>query len=151
MAMKCRSATVTFLALALAVPAAVLANDIYKWVDANGVVHFGDVPAGNATVEIVHISSQPTNPQAAQARRSARTEAPGEAPAAEGLTKEELAAQERERAEKCTMYKQRLQQYLTSRRLYREDENGERVYLDEKETLAARADVQEKVLEYCNP
>ena len=149
--MKCRSVTVTFLALALAVPAAALANDIYKWVDANGIVHFGDVPAGNAAVEIVHISSQATDSAAVQARRSARADAAGETPAAEGLTKEELAAQERERAEKCTMYKQRLQQYLTSRRLYREDENGERVYLDEKEMQAARADVQEKVLEFCEP
>ena len=68
----------------------------------------------------------------------------------EALTEEQIEAQERERAEKCTMYKERLQQFLTSRRLYREDESGERVYLDEKETLAARAEVQEQVLEYCD-
>ena len=32
-----------------------------------------------------------------------------------------------------------------------EDENGERVYLSEQETLAARENVQSKVEEYCSP
>ncbi|HET6630383.1 MAG TPA: DUF4124 domain-containing protein [Woeseiaceae bacterium] len=152
--MKCRRATAALLALALTVPAAVLASDIYKWVDENGIVHFGDLPAENADVEIVHISSQPTDPAAVRARIQARSQAGADAaetvPGADALTEEEIAARERERAEKCTMYKERLQKFLTSRRLYREDENGERVYLDEKETLAARAEVQEQVLEYCD-
>lgn len=148
--MKCRRATAALLALALTVPAAVLASDIYKWVDDNGVVHFGDRPAEDTAFEIVHISSEPTNPADVQARVSARAAAKETVPGAEALTEEQIEARERERAEKCTMYKERLQKFLTSRRLYREDENGERVYLDEKETLAARAEVQEQVLEYCS-
>ncbi len=153
--MKCRRATAALLALALTVPAAVLASDIYKWVDDSGVVHFGDRPAGDAPVEVVHINSNPTDPAQVQARVEARMNAAAaaaeQAPAAEGLTEEEIQARKRDRAEKCTMFKERLQKFLTSRRLYREDENGERVYLDEQETMAARADVQEKVLEYCSP
>ena len=151
--MKCRCAKAALLALALALPAAVLASDIYKWVDENGVVHFGDRPAGDAPVEIVDVASEPTDPAVVQARiearRSASADAPGE-PSQE-LTEEQIEAQERERTEKCAMFKERLQTFLTSRRLYREDENGERVYLDEEQTLAARADVQQKILEYCNP
>jgi hypothetical protein len=143
------------LALALTVPAAVLASDIYKWVDENGVVHFGDRPSGEAPVEIVDVASKPTDPTAVrarvEARATARAEPAADAAAAQGLTEEELEAQERERAGKCAMFRERLQKFLTSRRLYREDENGERVYLDEEATLAARADVQEKILEYCSP
>lgn len=142
------------LALALTVPAAVLASDIYTWIDEDGIVHYGDRPAGDAPIQIVNVSSDPTNPaevQArAQARRNAGADAAEEAAGAEGLTEEEIEAKERERDEKCAMYKERLQTFLTSRRLYREDENGERVYLDEQETLAARAKVQEQVLEYCD-
>ncbi len=151
--MKYQRATAALLALALAVPAAVLASDIYKWVDAEGVVHFGDRPAEDVTVEIVHIDSEPTNPAEVQARiqaRENRADAAETIPGAETLTEEQLEARKRERAEKCTQYKERLQTFLTSRRLYREDENGERVYLDEQETLAARARVQEQVLEYCD-
>ena len=143
------------LALALTVPAAGLASDIYKWVDEDGVVHFGDRPAEDAQVETVQVASEPTDPAEVrarvEARRSARAETAGDAAATQDLTEKEIEAQERERAEKCTQFKERLQKFLTSRRLYREDENGERVYLNEEETLAARADVQEKVLEYCNP
>jgi hypothetical protein len=142
--------------LAILAPAGVVAGDIYKWTDENGIVHFGDRPSGAATEEIVRIDSDRTDPAEVQARlqaraaaRTARAEA--EQPAAgEELTAEELRAAEQERAEKCTMYKERLQNFLTSRRLYREDENGERVYLDEEETLAARAKVQEQVVEYCD-
>jgi Domain of unknown function (DUF4124) len=152
--MQCRRTTAALLALALTVPAAVLASDIYKWVDENGVVHFGDRPADDVVVEVVHISSERTNPAAVQARVQARMKAATAAeetvPGAEALTEEEIEARERERAEKCTMYKERLQTFLTSRRLYREDESGERVYLDEAETLAARDEVQQQVLEYCD-
>ncbi|HEX2138653.1 MAG TPA: DUF4124 domain-containing protein [Woeseiaceae bacterium] len=149
--MKCRRTTAAFLALALTVPAAALASDIYKWTDEDGVVHFGDRPSGDAASQVVHVSSRPTDRTAVQARVQTRKDAAAAAAeqASDGPTEEELEARERERAEKCAMYKERLQMFLTSRRLYREDENGERVYLDEQETLAARADVQEQVLEYC--
>jgi hypothetical protein len=134
----------------------VLASDIYKWTDAEGNVHFGDRPSGAATEERLDISSNPTDPDRirdiVQARNDART-ARNEQQAAQAAaepTAEELRAAEAERKEKCTMYKERLQKFVTSRRLYREDENGERVYLDEEETLAARARVQEQVVEHCD-
>ncbi len=55
-----------------------------------------------------------------------------------------------ERQEKCATYKARLQKFLISGRLFRADENGERVYLDEEETLAARERVQKRVEKYCS-
>jgi hypothetical protein len=48
------------------------------------------------------------------------------------------------------MYKERLQRFVTSRRLYREDESGERVYLDEEQSQAARERVQQQVEEHCS-
>jgi hypothetical protein len=143
--------------LAFAGTGVVSASDIYKWTDAEGNVHFGDRPSGAATEERLAVSSSPTDParvsalvQARNDARTARLEERAEARAAEP-TAEELRAAAAERKEKCNTYKERLQKFVTSRRLYRQDENGERVYLDEEETLAARARVQEQVLEYCNP
>jgi hypothetical protein len=143
--------------IAVAASTAVSASDIYRWTDAEGNVHFGDRPTGAATEERMTISSTPTDPdrvssivQARNDARAARNGAEAAAKAAEP-TAEELRAAEAEREEKCTTYKERLQKFVTSRRLYREDEKGERVYLDEEETLAARARVQEQVLEYCKP
>ena len=146
-----------FTASMLAIVAAnsAFAGDIYKWTDAEGNVHYGDRPAGNQ-IERVAIESQATDPariqEAAQARadsRSAKADAAAAAAAA-GPSKEELRAEAAQRAESCTSYKAKMQQLVTSRRLYREDENGERTYLDENETLAAREQVENQITEYCH-
>jgi hypothetical protein len=141
--------------LGLLIATAAIAADIYKWTDADGNVHYGDRPIGQQS-ERVPIVSRPTDPariQAlSQARADARAQAAEEAAAlaAEGPTEEELRAEARERAEKCSSYRERLQRFVTSRRLYREDENGERVYLDEEEMQAARQRVEDQVADYCN-
>jgi hypothetical protein len=131
------------------------ASNVYKWTDEQGNVHYGDRPTGNASEERLDISSRPTDASRVQARIQARYEAKAaaeEAAASEpaGPSSEELQAQALERQEKCATYKARLQKFLTSHRLYKEDENGERVYLDEDETLAARERVRNQVEEYCN-
>ena len=59
--------------------------------------------------------------------------------------------QEREqRQQLCNTYRERLQKFVESRRLYRVDEAGEREYLDEEQVTAARDDMQAKVQEYCS-
>lgn len=152
----CRIASTTLLSGLVVVAGVTVAGDVYKWTDENGTVHYGDRPSG-ANSERVSIASEPTDPervqQLAEARREARAEREEAeaARAAEEPSPEELRAAREERAEKCATYKERLQKLVTSRRLYRHDENGERVYLDEAEALATRAQVQEKVEEYCSP
>ncbi len=143
-------------ALMLAVTAAgtAVAGDIFKWTDEDGNVHFGDVPV-SAESEKVAIQSRPTNPARVQAmvqsRADAATKAAEEQAAATpaGPSPEELQAQADARAEKCSKYRAQLQSFVTSRRLYRQDENGERVYLDEEETQAARERAENQVQDYC--
>ncbi len=122
------------------------ASDIYKWTDEHGNVHYGDRPSAEASEEPLAVSSGLTDPskdQAGDEEKAAASE-PAEP------TSEELRAQALEREEKCATYKARLQKFVQSRRLYKEDENGERVYLDKDETLAARERVQKKVEKYCS-
>ena len=145
------------LLLALIAAGTAAAGEIYKWTDEEGNVHFGDRPDGEAP-EKVAIQSRSTDPARVQASVQARADATAraaeeQAAAAavrQGPTPEELQAQVDEKAEKCSTYRARLQKYLTSRRLYREDENGERVYLDESETQAARERVENQVQKYCS-
>jgi len=141
--------------LAVSAAGMAFASNIYKWTDEQGNVHYGDRPTGDASEERLAISSRPTDPskvqtrvQAAYEARAAAKKAAASEPA--GPSSEELQAQALERQEKCATYKARLQKFLTSHRLYKEDENGERVYLDEDETLAARERVRNQVEEYCN-
>ena len=131
------------------------ANDIYKWTDADGNVHYGDRPTANATEERLAISSGPTNPSRVQARIQARHAASKSAEVAaasepKGPTKDELRAQAEERRQKCDTFRARLQKFVVSRRLYKQDDNGERVYLDEEETQAARERVENQIQEYCH-
>ncbi len=131
------------------------ASDIYKWTDEDGIVHYGDRPTGDTTVQRLAISSSPTNPAKVQAHARSRYAAkdPARDSASrepQGPTKDELAAQAAEKRQKCDTYKARLQKFVRSRRLYKEDDNGERVYLDEKQILAARERVENQVQEYCH-
>jgi hypothetical protein len=135
-----------FIMLAVSSAGMVFAGDIYKWTDEDGNVHYGDRPTSEVSEEPLAASSGITDLSKDQARYEAKaaTSEPAEP------TPEELRAQVLEREEKCATYKAHLQKLLTSRRLYRQDENGERVYLDEDETLAARERVQNQVKEYCD-
>ena len=143
------------LMLAMATAGTAIAGDIYKWTDEDGNVHFGDKPIGEQP-ERLAIQSKPTDPAKIQAMAQARSQAAAKAAEEfataepEGPSPEELQAEADERSQKCTTYRAQLQQYVTSRRLYREDESGERVYLDEGEMLAAREQVENRVEEFCS-
>jgi hypothetical protein len=145
------------IALTLASSGAALANDIYKWVDADGNVHYGDRPVGQQS-ERMAIQSRPTDPAAVRDQYQSgmqsfteRREADAEAAAEAAKAEEEKQAEAEERRKKCESSRATMERFVRSRRLYREDESGEREYLDEAETLAARQRVEDAVSEYCNP
>ena len=151
----CYRAIAVALMLAVTVAGPATAGDIFKWTDEDGNVHFGDVPV-SAESEKVAIQSRPTNPAHVQAMVQTRADAAAKGAEEQasatpaGPSPEELQAQTDARAEKCSKYRAQLQKYVTSRRLYRQDENGERVYLDEEETQAARERVENQVQDYCS-
>jgi len=142
-------------AIALIMSAAAAANEIYRWTDNDGNVHYEDRPTGAPSEERIDISYHRTDNtavrQRVQARLDAQTsreEAKSVAAAEEQERAEAIAAKE-ERQKKCESYRARLETYLQSRRLYRTDESGERVYLDEQQTLDARKRVEDLIAENC--
>lgn len=141
--------------IALAATNVVFAGDIYKWTDADGNVNYGDRPDEGVQPQRMALVSQPTDPARIQAANAARAAARAEAAeaaaaAADGPSPEDLRAEAAEREQRCATYRQQMLTFATSRRLYREDEAGERVYLDEEQTLAARQRVEDQVTEYCS-
>lgn len=150
---KLALATVSLLAV-FAVNSA-FAGDIYKWTDEDGNVHYGDRPVGEQP-ERMAISSQPTDPTRVQASNQARADSriakseASAAAAAGAATAEQLKNEATERAARCTSVRAQMQQLVTSRRLYREDDSGERVYLDENESIAAREQVENQITEFCS-
>lgn len=151
-----RYALMLTVALALTASGVALSGEIYKWVDANGNVHYEDRPIGGPSTERVNIASRSTDSSSVQASIDARRErvaARDEAKAKQAEAESEAAkarAEAEDRQQKCTQYRARLETYLQSQRLYREDESGERVYLDEQQMLDARNKAQEKIQEFCD-
>lgn len=151
-----RYALLLVTAAALAAAGAAVAGEIYKWTDENGTVHYVDRPTGDPSEERVAILSRGTDSGSVQASIEARRERVAAREEARIKKSEEQAAATQSQADQekreadCQMYRARLESFLQSQRLYREDDSGERVYLDQAQILAARTKVQDKIEETCN-
>ena len=141
--------------LTLALSSAAIAGDIYKWVDEDGNVHYGDKPAASTQAERMDIDSKRTDAARVTAQTQARVQARTEAreaeaeAAANGPSEEELQAEAQERRQACERSRANMQRLVTSRRIYREDESGERVYLDDAEMQATRQRVEDEINKFC--
>jgi outer membrane PBP1 activator LpoA protein len=154
--MKGKRFVLSFAVMAMTVAGGAAANEIYKWTDEDGNVYYEDRPSGAATEERLDITYQPTDSRAVQSRvqkrvdaDTARHEAESVAAAKEKEAADNAAAQQARQA-KCDRSRARLESYLQSRRLYRTDENGERVYLDEAQRQEARQKAEEQISEFCS-
>lgn len=154
--MKRKLLVLTLSALAVMTGATVSAAEIYKYVDEEGNVLYVDRPTGESGGERLDVIYSRTdnaavNNQVRQrqeytaAREEARTESSNRREA-----DKQARAEVEARAAKCQQHRARLESYLQSRRLYRENETGEREYLDETQTLEARQKVEEQIQKNCS-
>ena len=150
-----RNALIVITTASLLIGGTALSGEIYKWTDADGSVHYEDRPIGD-NVERHKLISSNTDDDAVQAsivarhdRDTARAEARSKRDDAD-RTAAESRAEAAQRGVKCQESRSRMQTYLQSRRLYKQDDAGERVYLDEDQTMQARADAQEMIQKYCD-
>ncbi len=141
---------------ALTIAPGVTANEIYKWTDADGNVHYEDRPSGSPSEERIDIGYRRTDNATVTQRiksrheaEAARAEAKSVAAAAEKEAADNAAAAA-ERKQACERSRARLESYLQSRRLYRTDANGERSYLDDAQREEARRKAEEQVAEFCS-
>ena len=143
--------------LGLICNAAIGEDWVYKWVDAEGVTHYESRPPEWAGAEITSVKVRRTDTQtvqkrldredAMQAAVDTREQQEAESAAEEQQWEEDVASQ---RAANCKTAQDRLSAYSTAHRLYRELGDGEREYLDDDQTDAARADAHNLVDEWCD-
>ena len=153
--MKTRKLALSFMVMALTFAGGAMANEIYRWVDAEGNVHYGDRPSGAPAEQRLQLTYARTDGSAVEQRvqdrlaeKTARAEADAEAEkAAQEAAEEAEIAAEQQKA--CESARERLETYRSSRRLYKADENGERVYLDEEQRQAASRRIEEQIAEFC--
>ena len=139
---------------ALLIGGTTVASEIYKWTDDDGNAHYEDRPIAGANIERLDIVSRNTDNSAIQARRQADREARATArqvaaEAPKEMTRREIRAEQEKRAEQCQMYRDRLERFSRSQRLFEEGEDGERRYLDDAQTVAAYNRVEQQIDKYC--
>lgn len=128
-------------ACSLVIPAAAMAaGDIYRWKDANGTWHYADQPQPGA--ELISGARRPPPMQSAPASTPAAAATPAPPPDLPALS-DEVVEQVREeaasaKAEQCKKAEADYQQAVQARRMYRTDDQGNRVFLDSDELDAAR-------------
>ena len=153
--MKTRHLMAGLTALAITVSGAAFADSIYKWTDDDGNVHYGDRPSGEPTEERMQITYARTSTSTVERQQqryqdsaARREEARTAAAEAEQKAADDRAAAD-ERMAKCEQTRTQLRQMLEARRVYREDDDGERVYLDDDQRAEARSRAEELIEEYC--
>jgi hypothetical protein len=124
------------------------AGEIYRHVDEQGNVHYLDRPTGESGEQRMDITYSGTSSASVNAQVKRRNDYMA---ALDEARKETQSRREAEaRAAKCEENRSRLESYLQSRRLYRENEAGEREYLDDEQILEARRKAEEAIQETCS-
>lgn len=134
-------------------------GEIYRYLDAEGNVHYVDRPTGSPDETRVAIASRRSSVQATaprvgsgspQSADEAVAQSDDAADAPQKKTRAEIKAEQRQREQKCQSYRAKMETLVTSRRLYREDDNGERTYLDDAQIQEARDRAQALIEEHCD-
>lgn len=124
---------------------------VYKWVDAQGKIQYGDRPPDGVHAEVVELLGTHTG-------RTSKTDAPAPAaakssavPAADLEAKKAVqkdVAQTRDK--QCAEAQERYKKLIEGRHLYKPGDNGERQYLTSEEIDSERVNAKRDIDAICN-
>lgn len=126
---------------------------VYKWVDAQGKVHYGDQPPDGVKAEVVeglgsHTSRSTAATQSAPAQNS-KTAAPAQSSSSDAAKKavaDDVAAT---REKQCADAQENYKKLIEGRHLYKTGPDGEREYLTSDEIDAQRLTAKQDVDSIC--
>lgn len=130
-------------------------GEVYRWVDDQGRLHFGDKPPNRETANSVPIISRPTpaTPAPTEEERRDKQQRLLRAWKEERLQREEKAAKNRaaqERREKnCHIARDQLRTYRNASALYDLDQHGKRRILNDADHKKALQEAEEDVAHWC--
>ena len=126
---------------------------VYKWVDAQGKVQYGDRPPDGVKAEVVELLISHSAGASAPSRvASGPSSSDGKPSPADSAEKAKVAQDvQQTRDKQCTEAQDRYKKLIESRRLYKEGANGERQYLTSDQIDQERLDAKREIDETCNP
>lgn len=140
--------------LVLSATDAIAKDEIYRWVDENGVVHFGDRSDGQAGAEKIKVQENRSSGQAASAPVSTDT---GQQPSYAQQRRDERAEKHKEAAEKeqaiaagCEQRRQLVAQLEPSTRVMVRLEDGTVTRMDDNKRLDTLGEAKAYIAENCD-
>ena len=135
-----------------------LQAQIYRWVDEDGTVHFSDSPPPGDSAQEVQLRGQPSQQAVRQAQEDLATRLHDQRTDTE--SREQRAATQRREQEQeeqriaelqnqCAQARQQLELLGMQLPVYREDNGGERAYLDDDARAAEIASLKEQIARHC--
>lgn len=147
-------APVLALVLTLAGAAALASGEVYKWLDADGNIHYGDRPPATGVDSHSVILPPAPAPEADQARRSLKQRRLLEAFEAERNQRHQLAAEaaaaKRDRDRDCENARRQLARFERANIVYSNDASGARVYMSDQERRQASANARAWIGKHCH-
>ncbi|MBU0807713.1 DUF4124 domain-containing protein [Pseudomonas sp. MIL19] len=137
--------------LLLAMSATAMASQVYKWVDAQGVTHFGAQPPQGQEATSINTATPQPKPVVSEEKKAAPTFesiADPEQAAIDKKVKQEIAAKEAERKKYCTDMRTNLAQLQNNPRV-RVEVDGELRRLNEEERQARISETQKSITDNC--
>ncbi len=141
--------------LLLALAPTVMAAQVYKWVDAQGITHFGAQPPEGTDAATVNTNTAPPKPSSnfpppAAAMPTLPPSADEKQKAADEKVRQEVAQQEAERAKQCQQLRTDVAQLKNNPRIRVDDGNGDLRRISEEERQERIAASEKSIRENCN-
>ena len=127
-------------------------GEIYKCTDEQGAVRYGDKPCEGRSTVITPRLPPPSDENSAERMEKTRRllRAYQEEHAEEQRLRAEQQAEKEQRQRNCVNARDRLQQYTQASRLYRLDEEGNRVGLSDDERRRVTENARAEVARWCD-
>ena len=140
--------------LVLCLASAAVTAEVYKWVDEQGKVHYGDRPPARGT-QADTLALPPTPSADAEVverafMRRRLLDAFEAERQEEQQTQAEAEAAQRELDRRCAHLEQQLVRFERANVVYTESENGERVYMSDDERARAVGKARDWIAEHCD-
>ena len=132
------------------------ADNVYRWVDENGNVHFSDQPPEKVRAEVVELQPEPAI--SSRAAEQPASDAAAEQPSRAQQQRDERAATRKENDERqaalaagCAQrYELRSQLEPSTRVMVKDVETGEVTRMDDNERLKVLGEAKAYIAENCN-
>jgi hypothetical protein len=122
---------------------------VYKWVDAQGKIQYGDRPPDGVHAEVVEglgHDSRPVGSPSPAATGPAGPAAPVTSDVKKAVQTDVAAAREKQ----CADAQERYKKLIEGRHIYKTGDNGERVYLSSQEIDDERINAKKDIDDVCN-